>query len=387
MDKVSDLFRRSDNARLPIRLFSFDTTLFLAVLPLLAAGLLTMNSFVCKNYFFEKQLIWVVLSLVVFFVFSFIDFRFLRRSGVVISLYVGTLLLLFLLFSLGSIFKGAQSWFNVGLFAIQPSDPAKLVLILVLAKYFSRRHVEIAHIKHILVSGLYAFVLFALILVQPDFGSSIIIALIWFGMVLVSGISKKHLALVFFLAVASGVFSWSYVFEDYQKNRINTFLHPLSDIRGAGYNAYQSTIAVGSGQIFGKGIGYGTQSKLQFLPEYETDFIFAAFAEEWGFVGVLLLFLLFFVVIWRILVNALHGATNFEMLFGMGVAILFISHFVIHVGINLGLLPITGTTIPFMSYGGSHLITEFAALGILMGMRRYSRSVHRDDSKNEFLGM
>lgn len=387
MEKIFDFFRGEENAHFSNKVFSFDFVLFLAVLPLLAAGLFTMNSFVGDNYFFEKQLIWVTLSLVIFFVFSFIDFRFLRRSGVIVSLYVGTLLLLLSLFGLGSIFKGAQSWFNVGLFAIQPSDPAKLVLILVLAKYFSRRHVEIAHIKHILVSGFYAFTFFILILVQPDFGSAIIIALLWFGMVLVSGISKKHLALVFFLAVLGGLFSWSYVFEDYQKARIMTFLHPLSDVRGAGYNAYQSTIAVGSGQVLGKGIGYGTQSKLQFLPEYETDFIFAAYAEEWGFVGVLLLFTLFSIVVWRILVNALHGATNFEMLFGMGVAILFISHFTLHVGINLGLLPVTGTTIPFMSYGGSHLITEFAALGILMGMRRYSRSVHRDDSKNEFLGI
>lgn len=387
MEKIFDLFKRPNNARFSARILNFDIALFLAVIPLLAFGLFTMNSLGGSNSFFQKQLVWCALSLGIFFVFSFIDFRFLRRSGVVILIYLGTIFFLFLLFGLGSIFKGAQSWFNVGLFAIQPSDPAKLALILVLAKYFSRRHVEIAHIKHILISGFYAFTFFILILLQPDFGSAIIIALIWFGMVLVSGISKKHLALVFMVAILGGLFSWFYVFEDYQKARVMTFLYPLSDVRGSGYNAYQSTIAVGSGQIFGKGIGYGTQSKLQFLPEYETDFIFAAFAEEWGFLGVLLLFILFSIVIWRILINAIHGATNFEMLFGMGVAILFISHFILHVGINLGLLPVTGTTIPFMSYGGSHLITEFTALGILMGMRRYSRGVHRDDVKNEFLGI
>ncbi len=387
MEKIFDFFRGEENAYFRNKFFTFDLVLFLAVVPLLAFGLFTMNSFGVNNSFFQKQLVWCALSLGTFFIFSFIDFRFLRRSGVVILIYLGTLFLLFLLFSIGSIFKGAQSWFNLGLFAIQPSDPAKLVLILVLAKYFSRRHVEIAHIKHILISGFYAFTFFVLILIQPDFGSAIIIALIWLGMVLVSGISKKHLAFVFIIAILGGLFSWFYVFEDYQKTRVMTFLHPLSDIRGAGYNAYQSTIAVGSGQILGKGIGYGTQSRLQFLPEYETDFIFAAFAEEWGFLGVFLSFILFSIVIWRILLNAVHGATNFEMLFGMGVAILFISHFTLHVGINLGLLPVTGTTVPFMSYGGSHLITEFAALGILMGMRRYARSVHRDDAKNEFLGI
>jgi len=366
---------------------NIDWALFAAIIPLLSAGLITMNSFAGENYFFEKQLVWIGLCVALFFALSFIDFRFLRRTSVVVWLYVGIVAILLLLFGVGSIFKGAQSWFNVGLFAIQPSDPAKLVLILVLAKYFSRRHVEIAHIRHIFVSGFYALVLFFLILIQPDFGSAVIIGLIWFGMVLASGISKKHLALVFIGALIGGLVAWFYVFEDYQKTRIQTFLNPLADVRGAGYNAYQATIAIGSGELFGKGIGYGTQSRLQFLPEYETDFIFAAFAEEWGYIGVLLLFLLFGIVIWRILSNALTGATNFETLFGIGVAVLFMSHFFLHVGINLGLLPVTGTTIPFLSYGGSHLITEFAALGIMMGQRRYARSVHRDDMQKEFLGM
>ena len=222
---------------------------------------------------------------------------------------------------------------------------------------------------------------------QPDFGSAIIIAFVWFGMVLVSGISKKHLIAVFLVGAIAFGGLWGYAFEPYQKQRILTFIHPLTDLQGTGYNAYQSTIAVGSGQIFGKGVGYGTQSKLQFLPEYETDFIFAAFAEEWGFIGVVMILLLYGIVIWRILVNATYGATNFEILFGAGLAILFISHFIVHVGMNIGLLPVTGTTIPFLSYGGSHLLTEFVGLGILMGMRRYSRATHKDDIKKEFLGV
>jgi rod shape determining protein RodA len=160
---------------------------------------------------------------------------------------------------------------------------------------------------------------------------------------------------------------------DYQKDRIRTFLDPLADIQGTGYNAYQSTIAVGSGQLWGKGVGYGTQSKLQFLPEYETDFIFAAFAEEWGLVGVVMLFTLFGVVIWRLIYHAVRGATNFERLFAAGVAILFIAHFTIHIGMNIGLLPVTGTTVPFLSYGGSHLLTEFLGVGIVIAMARYTK--------------
>ena len=179
---------------------------------------------------------------------------------------------------------------------------------------------------------------------------------------------------------------WSFGFKEYQKDRIRNFMNPLADIHGAGYNAYQSTIAVGSGGVLGKGLGYGTQSRLKFLPEYQTDFIFAAFAEEWGFVGVLILFSLFGVIIWRIILHASRGATNFEILYGAGVAIFFIVHITVNVGMNIHLLPVTGTPLPLMSYGGTHLVTEFLALGILMSMRRYSRPVHKDVAKNEFVG-
>ncbi|HEY4502412.1 MAG TPA: rod shape-determining protein RodA [Candidatus Paceibacterota bacterium] len=365
-----------------------DWVLLIPVLILVGAGLVTMSSFVRGgDYFFDNQLVWAVLGVSIFFILSFIDFRFLRRTSIVVIFYFMTILLLLLLFIFGEIVLGAQSRFNLGIFAVQPADPAKLVLILVLAKYFSRRHIEIAHIRHILVSGGYAFLLFTLVLVQPDFGSAIILAAIWFGMVLVSGISKKHLISVILIATIVFAGLWTFVFEDYQKDRIRTFINPLTDLQGTGYNAYQSTIAVGSGEIIGKGVGYGTQSKLQFLPEYETDFIFAAFAEEWGFLGVLILFILFVIVWWRILSYAFYGASNFETLFAVGVALMFLAHFVVHVGMNIGLLPVTGTTVPFLSYGGSHLITEFVALGILMGMRRYSRAIHREDINKEFLGV
>jgi rod shape determining protein RodA len=256
-----------------------------------------------------------------------------------------------------------------------------------LAKYFSRRHIEIGNFKHILISGIYAFIPFLLVFLQPDFGSAIIIFCIWFGMTLVSGISKKHLLIVMGVMAISFVFLWGFVFKQYQKNRIINFVQPLSDIHGSGYNVYQSTIAVGSGQIFGKGVGFGTQSRLNFLPEYETDFIFAAFSEEWGFVGVMILFILLGLIVWRILHISLLGTTNFEILYGLGLTIYFMTHFVINIGMNLGIMPVTGITLPFMSYGGSHLLTEFIGIGILMGMNRYGRVAHRDDMHHEFLGI
>jgi len=366
-----------------------DWLLVFFLIPLLSFGLVTMKSFSASENvgnFFSKQIIWIVISFIIFFTFSFIDFRFLKRTDTLVFLFLFFSGILLLLFVLGSVANGAKSWFDFGGFSFQPADMMKLVLVLVLAKYFSRRHVEIRNIKHIFISGFYALLPFILVLLQPDFGSAMIIFFIWFGMILVSGISKTHLLVVFLGGALIFASFWFFVFADYQKARITNFLNPLADIHGSGYNAFQSTIAVGSGEVVGKGIGFGTQSRLKFLPEPQTDFIFAAYAEEWGFVGSVLVLILFGLVIWRILNNALLGATNFEILFGMGIAIMLMSHILVNVGMNLGILPISGIPLPFMSYGGSHLITEFAGLGLLMSFRRYGRSAHRDDIKNEFLG-
>ncbi len=364
-----------------------DWVLFSASLLLCAAGLVTMNSFSGENYFFERQLIWVGVSVVIFFILSFFDFRFLKKTNIIISLFILSVLVLLFTLLFGDVFLGAQSWIDVGVFSVQTSDPIKIVMLLLLAKYFSRRHVEIANYKHILISGVYTAIIAILVFLQPDFGSAIIILSLWLGMTFAAGISQKHLLIIILIGIFTAGGLWTFVFEDYQKDRIITFLNPLTDLQGAGYNAYQSQVAVGSGELMGKGIGGGTQSRLEFLPEYETDFIFAAFAEEWGFFGVVLLLMLYGVIIWRILRDSLYGASNFETLFGIGIAILFMSHFTIHVGMNIGLLPVTGTTLPFMSYGGSHLITEFTALGIFMGMRYYAHPIRRADTDHELIGV
>jgi len=364
-----------------------DWVLFFSILPLLGAGLITMNAFVGNNYFFDKQLISIGITLAIFFILSLVDFRFLRRTSVIVALFLVSFGVLLILFVLGHTAKGAQSWFKFGSFALEPGDPIKLVVILLLAKYFSRRHIEIANIRHIFVSGFYALIIFILIFLQPDFGSAIIIFCIWFGMVFASGISRKHLMAVLLIGAVVFGGAWLYLLKPYQKDRIVNFVHPMANIRGSGYNAYQSTIAVGSGQIMGKGIGYGTQSRLNFLPEYQTDFIFAAFAEEWGFVGVLFIAMFVSIFIWRILVNAKNGATNFEMLYGIGLAVFFASHFIINIGMNIGILPVTGITVPFMSYGGTHLMTEFVGLGILMGMRRYRKVAGLAPGSSDIVGV
>ncbi|HEY6019002.1 MAG TPA: FtsW/RodA/SpoVE family cell cycle protein [Candidatus Paceibacterota bacterium] len=360
--------------------------MFGASLALALLGLVTMSSFTATDPFFIRQCIWISLGVAVFFGAAQIDWRFLRRSGVAAGIYALLLIPLVVLMVAGHATLGAKSWFSLGGFAFQPTDFVKLSLIILLAKYFSRRHIEIANIRHILVSGAYMGVVFLLVALQPDFGSAMIIGAIWFGMVMVSGLSRKHLFATIALGTVAFLGLWNFGFHDYQKQRILTFLHPLADIHGAGYNAYQSTVAVGSGQLIGKGIGYGTQSKLRFLPEYQTDFIFAAFSEEWGFIGIVIVFSLYGILFWRILRLASRGASNFETLFGVGVFCYFLAHFIIHVGINMGLLPVTGTTIPFMSYGGSHLLGEFLALGMLAGMNRYSRAIHPDVMNREFEG-
>ena len=350
----------------------FDIVLFFAVLGLSLMGLVTMYSHAGDNQFFDRQLIWIVIAAVGLLVAAVPDYRFLRTGNTAFFLYLTIVALLILVLFVGEVTLGAQSRFDLGLFSFQPSDPAKLVLIVVLAKYFAKRHELIGDFRHIFISGIYTLVVFGLVFIQPDFGSAIILFFVWLGMVLVSGIKFRHLLTVFLLGTVTFGGMWQFVFFDYQKERIATFLDPLADIQGAGYNAYQSTVAIGSGELFGKGIGYGTQSKLLFLPEYETDFIFAAYAEEWGLVGVVLLFVLFGTVIWRLLTHAVAGATNFERLFAAGVSVLFIAHFFVHIGMNIGLLPVTGTTIPFLSYGGSHMLTELLAVGTVISMGRYT---------------
>ena len=360
--------------------------LLLIPVALTLIGIVTMHTFGEGASLAPRQLVWLLVGVVVFIVCATVDMRFIRRTPIILVGYVISIALLVLLLFTTHAVQGAKSWFDLGIFSLQPTDPIKLVFIALMAKYFSRRHVEIGDFRHIIISGGYAAGLVLLILVEPDLGTAAIFSIVWFGMILVSGISKKHLAIIVTIAAVAAAGLWLFALRDYQRDRIVSFLNPAADIHGAGYNAYQATVAVGSGEMLGKGIGYGTQSKLQFLPEYETDFIFASFSEEWGFVGVVLVLILYGLLLARLLSIARRSATNFDALFTIGVVLLFTSHIFIHAGINLGILPVTGTTIPFMSYGGSHLIVEFAALGIIASLARNGRTVPRQYAENEYLG-
>lgn len=372
----------------PLSFFTFggDWTLLVPALVLSLVGILTMSTFGVGASLASRQLLWLAIAYGVYLGTSAFDMRFLRRTSVVMTLYVLAFALLALLLLFAHPVMGARAWFSLGPISFQPADLAKLAIIALLAKYLSRRHVEIGDFRHIVVSGAYALTLTLLILVEPDMGNAIIFGALWLGLMFISGMSKKHIAMLVLMCLVAASAFWLYGLKPYQRARIVSFINPASDIRGSGYSAYQAKIAVGSGELFGKGIGYGTQSKLRFLPEYQTDFIFAAFAEEWGFVGVVLLFSLYALLLARLAQIARAAATNFDAFFTLGVLILFATHVALHTGISLGLLPVTGTTIPFMSSGGSHLVLEFAALGIVTSLARHGRDASRDASANEYVG-
>lgn len=348
----------------------FDWILIGSLVPLFVWSLLTLKAVggTADDLFFYRQLTWIGIGFLVMFLITFIEWRFFARSGVVLVFYAGIVGLLLFLFIVGTRVKGAQSWFSFSVASFQPAEIMKLVLIVLLAKYYSYRHIDIARVRHIFITACYTALPFILILLQPDLGSALIIFAIWAGMTMVAGIRVRHFLMLAAVGVASVALAWMYVLEPYQQQRILTFLNPTADPQGTGYNALQSVIAVGSGQFLGKGVGYGSQSRLQFLPESRTDFIFAAFAEEWGFLGVLLLFMCLGIFLWRVLAIGASSPANFSKLFAMGFSILVVVQSVVHTGMNMGILPITGITFPFMSYGGSSLLALFVGVGILQNI-------------------
>ena len=365
----------------------FDWILLGSLIPLFVWSLLTLKSVggTPEDSFFYRQLIWIGIGFLMMFLTASIRWRFFARSEVVLVLYGGIIALLLFLFVVGTRVKGAQSWFSFSIASFQPAEFMKLVLIVLLAKYYSYRHIDIARIRHIFITGFYTALPFTLVLLQPDLGSAIIIFAIWAGMTMVAGIRMRHFMMLAAAGALSVALAWIYVLAPYQQQRISTFLNPAADPQGAGYNALQSVIAVGSGQLLGKGVGHGSQSRLQFLPESRTDFIFAAFAEEWGFLGVFLLLVFLGVFLWRVLAIGESSPANFSKLFAIGFSILIVVQSIIHAGMNMGMLPITGITFPFMSYGGSSLLALFVGIGILQNIHihrslSYSSWAHVGDS-------
>lgn len=353
-----------------------DTLLYSALIIIVLLGLSILGSLSSQDnppfFSFQKQLLFLGIAFLVFLFFSHLDWRIFNSSSVLWLLYLFTLLLLGLVLVVGTKSHGASGWFRFGGFSFQPVEFAKMILLLILAKYLSSRHLEIWQFPKLLASGTFALLPMALVALQPDLGGAIILGLIWFGLVVVSRIRFKQVIFLLIICIILGGLSWSFFLKPYQKTRLLGFLNPQADPLGTGYNREQSLIAIGSGGIFGKGLGWGTQTHLRFLPLAKSDFIFAALGEELGFVGIILLLGSYLVLIYRLTYWALIFPYNFCKLFTIGFAIKLTVEVFINTGMNLGLLPIIGIALPFMSLGGSHLIADFTALGIINSMIRHS---------------
>ncbi len=322
---------------------------------------------------FNKQIIFFGISIFLVILLSFFDLRFLRvNSYLVISLYLLSLLSLAGLFILGTEIRGVKGWYRLGSFSFDPVPFSAIILIVVLAKYFSTRHIELQRFSPILFSGIYCLIPTLLIFFQPDLGSSLSLIVVWLGMVVFSGIRVRHfliLALIFLLIFLIG---WKFWLKDYQKQRILSFLNPQIDKRGISWSVNQSKIAIGSGGFFGKGIGKGSQTQYGFLPEPQTDFIFSAIGEEMGFLGIALLLALLFFIFCKIVKIAFWAKNNFTRLFAAGLGFLILSQSFINIGMCLGLFPVVGIPLPFVSYGGSQLLAFSFGLGILASLKRWS---------------
>lgn len=350
---------------------SFDWTLAIAVILLVTLGLAAIYSVDLSRgggqlLYSKKQLLAAGLGLVLLAAASLAQPTFFRARAKLF--YSFSLFLLVLVLLVGRNIRGAKSWFVFGSFSFQPLEFAKIGLIFLLAyivynfgRRFERRlfFIGTAAITAIMV---------VLVALERDLGSSVVVASIWLGIILLVGARRRHLLI--FLAVTGvfAVFGWFFLLHSYQKERIMVFLHPQQDAFGTGYNSAQAIIAVGAGQWFGRGLGFGSQSQLRFLPEAQTDFIFSVIAEELGFAGVVLLVVLFAIVLWRLTVIIKQAHDDFAAVTVSGIAVLFFCQFFVNIAANVGLLPITGVTLPLVSYGGSSLIVNLFLVGVAESM-------------------
>jgi len=337
-----------------------------------AASLLTLAS--VAEEFFPRQLGWYVGVFVVIFVASLVDWgRLGNHAWFRYGLYGFAVFLLLVSNVFPTAIRGVRSWIAVGGFQFEPAELAKLALLVVFAHFFSRRHIEAWYGKNILVSFVLMAIPTALIMAHPDFGASTVVVVLWIAFLLMGSVHTKRLLLGLLAAGAAVVLMWSFVLKPYQQDRVVSFLSPERDPLGASYSVIQSRVAIGSGGLFGKGFGGGTQGKLHFLPAAHNDFLFAAFVEEWGAAGGAVLLLTFTFFLYRVGAVGLRAKENFSRLLALGGGVLFAVQAFINVGFNLGLLPVTGLTFPLFSYGGSSLLTSALLIGIIQHIKVESR--------------
>jgi len=353
-----------------------DWWIMLAVGYLMTVSVLMLRSLPGDELvsYVAKQSVWISVGLVFVFVLSFLDWRALFENQIfIIFFYLVSVALVIGVLFLGSRVRGASAWYEFGGFSIQPSEIAKLALLLVLARYFSRRHSDIWLVAYIAVPLLYVLGVMIPVFLQPDFGSVAVLFGIFASLIFFLGLRPKHVFVGITVFCAVLVIAWFGLLKPYQKERIFTFINPYRDPLGAGYNALQAKVAIGSSGLWGKGLGQGTQTQLRLLPESRTDFIFAAYTEEFGLIGALFLFGAYGIMFIRLSSITDRAINNFSRIFTLAFLLKIWIEMTINIGGNIGLLPITGIALPFVSYGGSNLIVNCIALGIIQSIFIRSR--------------
>jgi rod shape determining protein RodA len=322
---------------------------------------------------FMRGLMWAAIALVAFVVATAFDYRWLKTlSWPIYVLQIG--LLVFTL-AVGTGVGGTARWVRLGELTFQFSEVAKILMIVVLANYLSARENRLDSLPVIVGACLLAVPPWILVMLQPDLGTSLVFCAIVAGMLFMSGANLRWLAALAVGVIAFIPIAWSSLLLDYQKQRILSFLDPSTDIRGAGYQLHQAQIAVGSGGLTGKGLTNGSQNQLDYLPVETTDFVFAGLAEELGFIGGIVVFVLFGVLIWRVLASGWRARDPFGTMFAAGIASMVLFQLVVNVGMVLGVMPITGIPLPFVTHGGASLISIALGLGILQSINiRQSRA-------------
>jgi rod shape determining protein RodA len=347
-----------------------DWLLFLAALTLAAIGVVevystTAHTLLASQY--KRQLDWVLVGAGAALVFSQIDYHFVLDQAA--PLYVLTLLGLAVTLLAGHPVDGARRWINLGGLSVQVSELGKLVIILAVAVYFARRKAKSMALRDLLALGLLAGIPAGLVILEPDLGTSLTFFPAVFASIYLAGIRFRQLLILGLAAVLMAPVGWHFL-RPYQRERLMTFVHPAENARGSAYQVTQSKIAIGSGGLWGKGLGKGTQSRLGFIPVSHADFIFAAFAEEQGFVGIVAVLLLYFVLVIRLLDGAHLAGDRVASFFVAGLASVLFFQVAVNVGMMIGFLPITGIPLPLMSQGGSSVLFTFIGLGIAMSVRK-----------------
>ena len=354
-----------------------DWAMVLAAAALVIFGLVSISSGSSRSgdfLNFNKQAIFFGIGFFIFLAASFFDWRnFRESSALILALYFFSIAGLVGLYFFGSANRGVRTWYDLGFATIDPIEWLKPALLLLLAKYFSWRYAAMYQIRHIFLTGFYVGVPLALIFFQPNLGLCLVIAAFWLGMLVVAGIRAKHLlaiAVCFLAFLAAG---WLFFLQDYQKNRILSFFNGYDPL-GVSWSQNQARIALGTGGLLGKGFGNGPQTQYGFLSEPQTDFIFSAIGEEFGILGIAAILALLLFLIGRLTKAAIAAPDNFSRLFLAGLAILIFAEAAIHIGVNVGFLPIIGLPLPLVSYGGSNLIATFALLGVAQSIIVSSRA-------------